>query len=633
EDESVLNSLPTASATANSSSGVGTYPVTLSAGSDDNYAFSLVEGSLEILPATLVATAQDISRIYGETNPAFAVAYSGFVTGEDESVLTTEATATTAADSSSAVGSYAITASSANADNYTVSYVEGTLTVEQASLTITANDQSKVYGEANPATSLSYSGFVNGDDANELDALPSASYGAVTRSTGVGNYPITLSGGSDANYAYTLVEGTLTVTPATLTVTADDQSRTYGSTDPTFTLSYSGFENAESETDLAELPVASTTANATSGVGEYPITVSGGLADNYSFVYTPGTLTIIKALLEATADSFTLTYGDSLPELTIRYEGFANGQDASALIEAPSVSSAVTENSGVGTYAITLSGGADANYSLQLNAGTVTINPAALTVSADDQTKTYGQANPILNLTYTGFVKEEDAGVLTTAPTVRTDADAGSDVGTYTITVLGGEADNYVLTTESGILTIGKAELIAQPDTVFMTEGEAVPTLTIGYTGFVNGDTEADLDIVPAISTTATSSSALGEYPITLSGGQDNNYTLVLAEGLLIIQEITGLGDRQLEGVKLYPMPFMNTFTVRLPEDAVGTYSITLHDFNGRVMHQTQVDSFYQEVEISALTDAPSGMYWITITSEENEYGNTRVGSFRIMKK
>ncbi|HAA19285.1 MAG TPA: hypothetical protein DCP28_11115, partial [Cytophagales bacterium] len=98
-------------------------------------------------------------------------------------------------------------------------------------------------------------------------------------------------------------------------------------------------------------------------------------------------------------------------------------------------------------------------------------------------------------------------------------------------------------------------------------------------------------------------------------------------------QEITGLGDRALEGVKLYPMPFTNTFTVRLLDNAVGTYAITLHDLNGRVMHTQQADSFYQEVEISALMDAPSGMYWITITSEENEYGNTRVGTYRIMKR
>src|SRR5205823_12076552 len=102
---------------------------------------------------------------------------------------------------------------------------DGTLTVTQAALTITAYDKTRAYGAANPALTVKYTGFVNGDTAASLTTPPTVSTTA-TAASAVGAYPITASGAAaNANYTITYVNGTLTVTPATLTITANNASR------------------------------------------------------------------------------------------------------------------------------------------------------------------------------------------------------------------------------------------------------------------------------------------------------------------------------------------------------------------------------------------------------------------------
>ena len=85
-----------------------------------------------------------------------------------------------------------------------------TLTVNKAPLTITANDCMKEQGKANPELTVSYSGFINGDDASVLTTQPIVSTTATTSSP-VGTYPITVSGAEAENYDFTYVNGTLTV--------------------------------------------------------------------------------------------------------------------------------------------------------------------------------------------------------------------------------------------------------------------------------------------------------------------------------------------------------------------------------------------------------------------------------------
>ena len=241
--------------------------------------------------------------------------------------ILTPPTASTTATLTSSVGTYPITLAGGLNGNYSFTLVDGTLTVTQATIVATADNKTRVYGDPNPAFTITYTGFRNGETSAVIDLLATATSSAVA-TTGVGTYPIVPSGGSDNNYVITYANGTLTITQATLTVTADNQTRAYGDVNPTLTVSYSGFKNSETSAVLTTLPTATTVAINTSIVGTYPIVPSGGVSGNYAFTYVNGTLTVTKAVLTATANNQTKVYGDANPALTIAYTGFKNGETA-----------------------------------------------------------------------------------------------------------------------------------------------------------------------------------------------------------------------------------------------------------------------------------------------------------------
>src|SRR3989442_13654744 len=144
--------------------------------------------------------------------------------------------------------------------------------------------------------------------------------------------------------------GTVTVTPAALTVTADNQTKAYGATNPPLTVSYSGFVNGDTAASLTTSATVSTTATAASAVGTYPITANGAVSANYTISYVSGTLTVTPAALTVTADNQTKVYGTPNPPLTVRYSGFVNGDTAASLTTPPTISTTATTASPGGTH-------------------------------------------------------------------------------------------------------------------------------------------------------------------------------------------------------------------------------------------------------------------------------------------
>ena len=126
-----------------------------------------------------------------------------------------------------------------------------------------------------------------------------------------------------------------TVKPAKLTAKVTNASREYGDDNPQFSISYSGFVTGENESVFTTQPTISTTATKKSNVGDYPITISGGVAANYEFVYEPGVLTITKAPLSAKVNDATKVYGSSNPAFTIEYYGLKNDETTPAWSTSP----------------------------------------------------------------------------------------------------------------------------------------------------------------------------------------------------------------------------------------------------------------------------------------------------------
>jgi gliding motility-associated-like protein len=533
---SAVTTPPTISTTATAASPVGNYPITATGAAATNYTFVYNTGTLTITPAPLTITASDQSMTYGSAVPTLTANYNGFVNGDNASNLITAPTFATTATSASPVGTYPITASGAADPNYTITYQPGTMTVTAAPLTVTASDQSMMYGSAIPVLTVTYNGFVNGDNASSLTTAPTVSTTATSASP-AGTYPITASGAVDPNYAINYAAGTMTIGKATLTVTGISPTMTYGAAVPTLGVTYSGFVNGDTQASLTTQPTATTTATSSSPVGTYPVTPSGGVSANYTFNYVPGTLTVGPAQLDVTANNATMTYGGAFPVLGVTYSGFVNGDNASGLTTAPSLSVTATPSSPVGTYTITPMGAVDPNYTFVYHNGTLTITPAALTITASNATMVYGSSVPTLIATYSGFANGDSPGSLTTQPTVSTTVTSASPVGTYPITASGAVDPNYTISYVPGTITIAKAPLTVTADDKLMPLGGPLPALTVSYTGFLNGDNASSLTTQPTASTTATAGSPAGNYPITASGGSSSNYTFSYVNGTLTVQK------------------------------------------------------------------------------------------------
>ena len=161
-----------------------------------------------VQPKEITITADNKSVVYGGSLPPLTYKVSPSVT------LKTAPTCVSSADGRSNVGAYpgAVTCSGGAADGYWINYAAGDMTVNKATLTVTADDKTMNRGGPLPALTAGYSGFVNGDTPSVLTGQPSLSTTA-TAASPYGQYPITVSQGTlqATNYTFHFVDGTLTV--------------------------------------------------------------------------------------------------------------------------------------------------------------------------------------------------------------------------------------------------------------------------------------------------------------------------------------------------------------------------------------------------------------------------------------
>ena len=294
---------PEISTTATAESAAGVYPIVVSNAIANNYEISYAEGKLTVEKVALQVKVGNYAIKQGDEIPAFDVTISGFVLGEDESVLAKKPVATTTAVKGSEPGEYEITLSGGEDANYDFEYTNGTLTVAPAdAIIVKVKDASMVYGDEVPQFTYEVTG-------GELEGEPQITCSATSDSP-VGNYEIVISKGTVSNYNVSFVDGTLTITKAMLKVSVKGEyTRMRGEENPVFELEYEGFRNNDDVSSLTKAPVAATVATANSPEGEYEIVVSGGEAQNYAFTYVNGTLIVagdvaVKAVLAPNGQPF-----------------------------------------------------------------------------------------------------------------------------------------------------------------------------------------------------------------------------------------------------------------------------------------------------------------------------------------
>ena len=517
---------------AASNSPVGGYWIAANSATSSNYAITYSSATLTVTPSSLTITANNQSMTAGAALPALTAGYAGFVNGDTSASLTAQPALSTTATSNSVAGTYPITVSGAADANYTIAYVNGTLTVTAAHPTQTvltwASPASITYGTALGAAQLNASASAPGT------IVYSPASGTVLPA-GAQTLTAVFTPSNSSLYTGATNTVSLTVSKAPLTITANNASKAYGAALPSFSATYAGFVNGDTAASLTTSVSLAAIATSSSPAGSYSITASGAVDANYTISYASGTLTVTPVPLTITAANQTRLYGAANPAFSATYAGFVNGDTAASLTTSVSLAAIATSSSPAGSYSITASGAVDANYTISYASGTLTVTPVPLTITAANQTRLYGAANPAFSATYAGFVNGDTAASLTTSVSLAAIATSSSPAGSYSITASGAADANYTISYVAGTLTVSPAPLTITANSLTKVQGASLPPLTASYAGFANGDTSASLTTQPILSTTATSNSVAGTYPITVSGAVDANYTISYVNGTLTV--------------------------------------------------------------------------------------------------
>ena len=309
-----------------------TYTITpsISAANALGYGYAYTSGTLTVIPAHLTVSADSLSKVYGEANPALTASITGFVHGETlaTSGVSGSATLATTASTYTPVGNVAITPSlgTLTATNYDfTNFSTGHLTIQQRPITFTASASSKVYGETNPTLSYATESTSTGRGLVNSDTFTGSLSTSATQFSAVGTYAIN-STLENSNYAVTYVSANLDVRPRPITLSANASSKVYGEANPALTYATEansanrGLVNNESFTGGL-----SVSATQTSAVGQYAI-ASTLTNSNYDITFIPNHLAITPrpvtltgvmnyngtSSLDTSATSSTLTVTNAL---------------------------------------------------------------------------------------------------------------------------------------------------------------------------------------------------------------------------------------------------------------------------------------------------------------------------------
>jgi hypothetical protein len=513
----------------------GSYPftVTCTPSNGGSTAFSNT-GTLVVSKAPLTITASNDSKTYwqektyGAGSTAFTTGAGQLKNGDTVTSVTITDTNSGGAATAAAGGSYPLTPSAAvfgtgTASNYEIGYVAGALTVNKATLTITANNDSKTYGQektygaGSTAFTTGVGQLKNGDTVTSVTITDTNSGGVATAAAG-GSYPLTPSAavfgtGTASNYEIGYVAGALTVNKATLTITAGNQTVAYGTPVATVTgagiYTPSGFKNGEAASVITGSVTYTTTYTATTPAGTAGVTitpvVSGLSATNYSFLAANGAVTVEKAVLTITAGNQTVAYGTPVATVTgagiYTPSGFKNGETASVITGSVTYTTTYTATTAAGTAGVTItpvvSGLSATNYSFLAANGAVTVNKAVLTITAASRTKIYGElvtfgtTVPSADFTVSGLKNSDTVDSITlTSAGAAASATVTSPGPTYPIVpsaAVGTGLGNYDISYQNGTLTVtsreGRVAYIGQ--TLFITSGSSSTSAQVTLTASV----------------------------------------------------------------------------------------------------------------------------------------------------
>ena len=412
------------------------------------------EATLKITPKSVTVTADNKSKVFGETEPELTAKVAGTL-GND----TVEYTLSRKAGED--VGTYPITASGkAEQGNYKVTYVAGTLTITSKVI-----DKDGKNVEVNSPTDHEYDSKAHKwsptvTDKKSKKKLEAGKDYEVSYDkddfTNVGTITVTITG--KGNYSGTVTRS-YKITPKSVTVTADNKSKVFGETEPELTAKVAGTLG----NDTVEYTLS---RKAGEDVGTYPITASGKAEQgNYKVTYVAGTLTITSKVIDKDGKNVEVNSptDHEYDSKAHKWSPTVTDKKSKKKLEAGKdyeVSYDKDDFTNVGTITVTITG--KGNYS-----GTVTrsykITPKSVTVTTESATKTYSGTA----LTAGGKVEGIVSGETVEFTTTGSQTEVGTSKNTYEFVWKSAKATNYTLAKESiGTLTVKAKSIVPDgPDT------------------------------------------------------------------------------------------------------------------------------------------------------------------------
>ena len=486
-------------------------------------------GSFTITSATGDLTFGDVTKTYG--NAPFEVSPSTVISPGAISYASSNTAVVTVSGNTLTIvgaGSATITATQAASGSYAEQSKTFTVTVNQAALTVTAKNHDITYGDAPANNGVDYDGFVGTEDASVLGGTLTYNYNYTQYGNVGDSYTITPGGLTSNNYTISFVSGTLKVgqrevglnwsTPTTFTFNGSAQAPT-----ATATGTVNGDEISVTVTVSAKSGSSLTGGNAVN-VGNYTAEAAGLTGSKNGNYKLPDANTCDFSIGEAGMGEITVTGWNNT------YDGAAHGitvnQPSGATVKYRTAASGeynLTENPTFTDvcdqtvyYQVTKSG-----YTPVTGSAKVTINKAALTVTANNKEITYGEAPANNGVTYSGFVGTEGASVLGGTLAYDYDYTQYGNVGDYNITPKGLTSGNYDITFVKGTLKVNAQNISSATVNItplsYVYDGTAKePTVTVVLGGkTLTADTDYDVEF--------SDNTTPGTATVTVTG--KGNYT------------------------------------------------------------------------------------------------------------
>ena len=491
-----------------------------------SYDITLNSGTYTITKAPLTITAESKNVTYGDEAPTYTTAYQGFKNGETESVLSTLPTYHcdyVRGKANGSVGDYLISNSLEEQENYYVIPVDGNLSVAKKDLSFSLENKTTTYGEEAPTYTYVSSGFIDGENEGTYGFSASGRFiGLYYLGDSVGDYGIVwVSDQSDfenalTNYSVAINPGSLTVEKRKLSVDIEDKSTVYGDAYEEFTSTIT--EGSVYGSDVA-YSLNSPLEDLDAMVGNFAIL--GKIEnDNYDVTFSDGTYTVTQREVTLTWSNLSFSYDGEEKVPTATAGNLVFGDVITVTVGGKQISA--------GEHTATATALDNQNYCLP-TAVTKAFNiaKAPLTVEIEDRESVYGEEiKTLADLITAGTVYKEDQPY-----TVKTDVVKGSAVGDYEIY---GEITNanYNVTFIKGNYKITKRIITVTISNASSTYGSAISPLSASVTA---GETYQS-EVPFKVSTTATSASNVGTYPIT---GEitNTNYDITFIDGVYTINK------------------------------------------------------------------------------------------------